>query len=221
MPMHLRFKLAGIALTLGGLTAATCHVFSFEASAGVSHLAKYACFAEPVHLVLFASVLLVLLGWSEQHALQFSDPGIMGPASFVCLFLGIICGDLLHCTLEFSVFPVLGSMVPYALPGIAEATYRSAAVSNLIWAGRALMFLGGVTTALSIRRSRFLPLWVAAPMMVSAMLLALGLFPQFSSAMVPASMPAFYVSTAVLGVSVLCARRASKVTSALAEAAAK
>jgi hypothetical protein len=221
MPIHVRFKLAGIALTLGGLTAATCHVFSFESSAEVSQLTKYASLAEPVHLVLFLSLLLVLLGWSEQHSLQPSDSGLMGSASFVCLFLGIICGDLLHCTLEFSVFPVLGSMVPYALPGIADATYRSAAVNNLIWAGQALMFFGGVTTALSIRRSRFLPLWTAAPMIVSAVPLGLGLFPQFSPAIVPASMPAFYVSIAVLGVSIFCARRASRGTLALAEAAAK
>lgn len=221
MPMHLRSKVAGIALTLGGLTAATCHVFSFESSEEVSHLAKYACFAEPTHLALFVSLLVVLLGWSEQHALQSSDSGSMGPASFICLFLGIICGDLLHCTLEFSVFPVLGSMVPYALPGIAEATYRSAAVSNLIWAGQTLMFSGCIATALSIQRRRFLPLWAAAPLIVSAVLLALGLFPQFSPALVPVSMPAFYVSLAVLGVSILCARRANKETSTLAEAASR
>jgi len=221
MPMHLRFKLAGTALTLGGLTAATCHVFGFEASAEVSHVANYARFAEPIHLVLFASVLLVLLGWCEQHLQQSSDPGSMGSASFVFLFLGIVCGDLVHCTLEFSVFPVLGSMVPYALPGIAEATYRSAAVSNLIWAGQAMMFLGIVTRALSIRRTRSLPMWATAPMMISAVLLALGLFPQFSPAIVPASMAAFYVSIAVLGASTFCARRASRKTSALAEAAAK
>jgi len=216
MPMHLRFKLAGVALTLGGLTAATCHVFAFEASEEVSHVAKYARFAEPIYLVLFSSVLLVLLGWSEQHSLQLSDSGRVGPVSFVCLFLGIICGDLLHCILELSVFPVLGSMVPYALPGIAEATYQSAAVSNLIWAGQVLMFLGCVTTALSIRRSRFLSLWAAAPLTVSSMLLGLGLVPRFSPAIVPASMPAFYVSIAVLGVSVLYARTTSKALAATA-----
>ena len=220
MPMHLRSKLAGIALTLGGLTAATCHIFSFESSVEMSHMANFACFAEPIHLVLFAGLLMVLLGWSEQYSLQSSESGMMAPAAFVCLFLGIICGDLLHCTLEFSVFPVLGSMVPYALAGIADATYRSAALGNLIWAGQALMFLGGIATALSTRRNRFLPLWAAAPLTGSAILLGVELFPQLAQATRPASLPAFYLSIAVLGASVFCARTTSRDVSPLAKAAA-
>jgi hypothetical protein len=184
-------------------------------------VAKYACFAEAIHLVLFASLLMVLLGWSEQYSLQSSDSGIMQPVAFVCLFLGIICGDLLHCILEFSVFPVLGSIVPYALPGIAEATYRSAAVGNLIWAGQCLMFLGAVARAMSICRGRFLPLWAAAPFMVSAALMSLGLFPQLSPAIRPASLPAFYASIAVLGVSLMRAQNTSTKKAPLAEAAAK
>jgi hypothetical protein len=221
MPMHLRSKLAGIALTLGGLMAGTCHMFGFESSAEVSHLAKYACLAEPIHLILFASLLMVLLGWSEQYSLQSSETGIFQSVAFVCMFLGIICGDLLHCILEFSVFPVLGSIVPYALPGIAEATYRSAALGNLIWAGQCLMFLGGLATAISICRGLLLPLWAAAPFTLSAMLLGLGLFPQLSRAIRPTSVPAFYISIAVWGVLVLRAQKASVGKESLAEAAAK
>ena len=220
MPMHLRFKLAGIALTLGGLIAGTCHIFSYESSAEVTPVANFACFSEPIHLVLFASLVVVLLGWSEHHSLQSPDSEIMQSVAFVCLFLGILCGDLLHCILEFSVFPVLGSMVPYALPGIAQATYRSAALENLIWGGQCLMFLGGLATAMSICRDRFLPLWAAASFTVSAALLGLGLFPQLSSAVGAASVPAFYISMAVLGVSVLCSQRASKGKESSAIAAA-
>jgi len=221
MPMHMRFKLAGIALTLGGLTAATCHLFSFESSAEMSHMANYACFAEPIHLVLFAGLLTVLLGWSEQSSLQPSESGIVAPAAFVCLFLGIICGDLLHCVLEFSIFPVLGSMVPYALPGIADATYRSAALGTLIWAGQALMFLGGLAAAASTCRTRSHPHWAAAPLAFSAVLLGVGLFPQLAPAIRAAALPALYVSMAVLGASVFCARRTSREVSPFAETAAK
>jgi hypothetical protein len=207
MPMHLRFKLAGIALTLGGLMAGICHLFSFESSADVSHLAQYARFVEPVYLLLFASLIVVLLGWIEQYSLQSSDSGVTGFAAFVCLFLGILCGDLLHCVLEFSVFPVLGSMVPYALPGIAEATYRSAALGNLIWAGRCLMLFGSVATAMSNYRSRPFPRWLAASFTLSVALLGLGLFPQLAPAMHPASLTAFYISIAALGISFLCTAR--------------
>jgi hypothetical protein len=216
MSIHLRFKLAGIALTLGGLTAATCHLFGFEASAEVSYLAKYASFAEPVHLLLCASLLMVLLACSELYSLS-SPSGKMCAATFVCLFLGIICGDLLQCTLEFSVFPVLGSMVPYALPGIADATYRSTALGKLIWAGQALMFLGAVASATSTRRGRLLPPWAAGPFAVSAVLLGLGLFPLLSAVIRPASLPAFYIAIAVMGVSVFRPRKARKEKSFRAE----
>jgi len=207
MRMHLRFKLAGIGLALGGLTAAACHTFGYEASAEVSHLAKYASFAGPVHLLLCASLLMVLLACSELHTLPSSDSGNMGAAAFVCLFLGIICGDLLQCTLEFSVFPVLGSMAPYALPGIADATYRSTALGTLIWTGQALMLLGAITSATSTWRGRVLPRWAAVPFAVSAILLGLGLFP-ITAVIHPASMPAFYVAIAMMGVSVLRASKA-------------
>jgi len=214
MTMHLRFRLAGIALTLGGLTAGICHLFSFESSSDVSQMAQYACFGEPIHLLLFASLIVASLGWFEQYSLQSSDSGVTGFTSFVCVFLGILCGDLLHCILEFSVFPVLGSMVPYALPGIADATYHSAALGNLIWAGHCLMFVGSAATAMSICRSRLLPIWTAAPFTLSATLLGLGLFPQFSAAIQSASLPTFYIAITILGVSVLRAPSAKTATAA-------
>ena len=207
MPMHLRFKLAGIALTVGGLLAGTCHLFSCESLSNVSQLALYARFAEPLHLLLFASLIVVLLGWFEQYSLLSAVSGVTGFAGFVSLFLGILCGDLLHCILEFSVFPVLGSMVPYALPGIAEATYHSAALGNIIWAGRCLMFLGGFAAATSICRNRLLPLWVAAAFALSAALSGLGLFPPLAEAIHPVLMPAFYASLALMGISILRSAR--------------
>jgi hypothetical protein len=206
MPMHLRFKLAGTALILGGITAGICHFFSFESSSDVSHLSQYARFAEPVHLLLFMSLIVVLLAWFEQYSLQSASTGILGFASFVCVILGIICGDLIHCILEFSVFPVLGSIVPYALPGIAGMTYHSAPVGSLILAGRCLMIIGCGAAAAAIYLKRLLPLWAAAPFALSAALFVLALRPQFAMVQ-PAAMPFFYFTMAVLGVSIVSAGR--------------
>ena len=86
--------------------------------------------------------MLVLLGWFGHYALQYSGSGTIGLAAFVCLFLGIMWGDLLQCILEFSVFPVLDAIAPYALPGLADATYRSMPVSVLLAAGHFLLFSG-------------------------------------------------------------------------------
>jgi len=208
MPMLLRSKLAGVALTLGGLIAATCHVFSFESSAEVSQAALYANYAQPVHLVLFAGLVLVLLGWSVQHAMEGSEAGVLGMAAFMCLFVGITCGDLIHSILEFSAFPVIGSMAPYALPEIAEATYHSSAVGNLIGAGHCLMCIGSVATAILIGRGRRRAEWAAVPLALSALLFGAAMVPQFATAISPALMPVFYGAISLFGVSALCTRRA-------------
>ena len=135
MSMRSRFALAGITLLVGGLTAGMCHLFSSDSPRDVAHLAQYAPLSAPVHLLLFAGGMLVLLGWFGHYALQYSSSGTVGFTAFVGLFLGIMCGDLLHCILEFSVFPVLNSEAPYALPGLADRTYQATPIAVLVLLG--------------------------------------------------------------------------------------
>jgi predicted permease len=203
MSMCLRVRLAGMALILGGLTAGVCHLFNFDSPTEMNQIAEYPRFAEPVHLVLFMAGMLALLGWFGRYALEDSGSRITGGVAFVCLFPGILCGDLLHCILEFSVFPVLGSTVPYALPGIAEATYRSVAMAGLLMAGHYLMFVGAAATAVSTYRSHIVPPWVAASFALSAVLLGLRLFPTLAAAIGQASSMALYLSMAALGLALL------------------
>jgi hypothetical protein len=209
MPMHLRLRLSGIVLVVGGLTAGICHLFNFESPTNVSQLPQYVRFGAPVHLLLFAAGIMVLLAIFELYSMQRVASGVVGCVALTCVFLGILCGDLLHCVLEFSVFPVLSSMVPYAVPGIAEATYHSAVLADLISAGGYLMFGGIATTAISMYLNRTVRLWPAIPLTVAAALLGLDLFPQLTSAIHPASVSAFYLSLAVLGVSVLSSSSAN------------
>ena len=61
MSMRLRFRLAGLSLALGGLTAGFCHLFNFDPPMDLNQLAQYTRFSEPVHLLLFAKGILVLL----------------------------------------------------------------------------------------------------------------------------------------------------------------
>ena len=207
MSMHLRFRLAGLSLALGGLTAGFCHLFNFDPPMDLNQLAQYTRFSEPVHLLLFAGGILVLLGWFGQYALQCSTSGVLGFGAFLTLFVGILFGDLLHCILEFSVFPVLAAVVPYALPGLAETTYRSTPLAVLLTAGHFLTFIGVPATALSLYRSHILPAWSAVPFVVTAAILSLGLVPRLASTLSPASSMALYTSMALLGVAVIWAAR--------------
>jgi hypothetical protein len=203
MSMRLWFWLAGVALLVGGLTAGVCHMFNLDSPTDVTHLARYAPLSAPVHLALFAGGMLVLLGWFGHYALQYSGSGTIGLAAFVCLFLGIMWGDLLQCILEFSVFPVLDAIAPYALPGLADATYRSMPVSVLMGAGHFLLFAGVPAAAAAVYRSRMVARWPAIPFALTAALQVWALLPQAGESAGAASMTAVYFSLAMLGLAVL------------------
>jgi len=203
MSTRLGFWLAGTALLVGGLMAGVCHMFNFDSSTDITHFACYAPLSGPVHLALFASGMLVLLGWFGHYALQYSGSGMIGLAAFVCLFLGIMCGDLLHCILEFSVFPVLDAIAPYALPGLADATYRSMPVSVLVAAGQFLLFAGVPAAALAVYRSRIVPAWPAILLVLTAVLQGVALVPRWRESVRASSFTSLYFSMAMLGTAVL------------------
>jgi len=201
MSMRSRFALAGITLLVGGLTAGMCHLFSSDSPRDVAHLAQYAPLSAPVHLLLFAGGMLVLLGWFGHYALQYSSSGTVGFTAFVGLFLGIMCGDLLHCILEFSVFPVLNSEAPYALPGLADRTYQATPIAVLVLLGRFSLCAGAAAAAISLYRRR--RLGAAFPFAVTALLQAATVFPRLAEPFSTASIVALYFSMAALGIAVL------------------
>ena len=203
MSMRVWFWLAGVALVVGGLMAGVCHLFDFHSPTDVAHLARYAPLSAPVHVALFAGGMLVLLGWFGHFALQYSTSGTIGFAAFVCLFLGIMWGDLLECILEFSVFPVLDTIAPYALPGLADATYQSMPLSVLLAAGHFLLVVGAPAAALALYRSRIVPGWPAIPFALTAALQGLALFPRSGQWVRTSSSTSLYLSLAMLGVAVL------------------
>ena len=203
MSIRLWFWLAGVALLVGGLIGGVCHLFNLDSPTDVTRLARYAPLSAPVHLALFAGGMLVLLGWFGYYALQYSGSGTTGLAAFVCLFLGIMWGDLLECILEFSVFPVLDAIAPYALPGLAAATYRSMPVSVLLAAGHFLLLAGVPAAALAVYRSRIVPRWPAIPFALTAALQVLALVPRWGESMRASSLTSFYLSLAILGLAVL------------------
>lgn len=203
MSMRSRFWLPGMALLVGGFIAGICHRFNVDSPRDLPHVAYYPPLGALIHLVLFAAGLLVLLGWFGQYAIQRPRAGMLGLVAFVCLFLGILWADLMHSILEFSVFPVLDEVAPYALPGLAEATYRSLPVSLLLIAGRLLLFAGVPAAALAVSRSVNSPRWPAIPLALSALLQAWAMFPRREESVHNLALTALYFSMAALGASVL------------------
>jgi hypothetical protein len=203
MTMCFHCRLAGIALILGGLIASISHLFPIEPTSDPALLEQYAHLSEPLHLMLFAGGILVLLGWFGQYAVQSAASGVTGLITFLSIFLGILFGDLLHCILEFSIFPVLSSSVPYALPALAESCYRITPFALMLRSGHFLIIAGVAAAIFSLLRDRILPVWTVVPFAITAVLLCVALLPRFSALVGPLSLAALYVSMAVLGVAIV------------------
>ena len=214
MSMRMRSWPAGLALLVGGLMAGICHLFNSDSPTDLAHLAQYPPLGALVHLVLFIGGLLVLLGWFGHYALQHSSVGTIGLAAFVCLFLGILWADLMHSILEFSVFPVLDQVAPYALPGLADATYRSMPVSLLLTAGRILLLAGVPAAAMAVYRSANVRRWPAIPFALTAALQVLAILPRSGESIHNLALTALYFSMAFLGMALLLASRSAGISTA-------
>jgi hypothetical protein len=203
MSMRIHCWLAGLALMLGGLMATLSHLVTTGAPADPALLEQYARSSQPLHLLLFAGGILVLLGWIGQYALQSSVSGVTGLITFLSIFLGILLGDLLHCALEFSILPILASSVPYALPPLVDTCYRLTPFAVLLRIGGFLIIAGVPATVFSLLRSHILPSWSAAPFAATAALLGIALVPRLALSFGPLSLAALYISMAVLGIAVM------------------
>jgi hypothetical protein len=197
------YRLAGVALIAGGLLAAAAHVLHIEAPSDPAQLAHYAHLSQPIHLLLFAGGILVLLGWFGQFGLQSVRCGMAGLFAFLSLFLGILFADLLHCVLEFSIFPLLIASVPYATPAFAEHVYGSTPFAFLQNGGQILVVVGVPLSAFSIYRSRVLPRWAALPMAMTAVAVIMAFLPGTSRIVGPHYVIGLYLSLATLGVAIL------------------
>lgn len=200
MSMRIQCWLAGLALMLGGLMATFSHLVTIDTPANPALLEQYSRSSEPLHLLLFAGGILVLLGWFGHYAMQSSASGVTGLVTFLSIFLGILFGDLLHCVLEFSIFPVLTSSVPYALPSLADTCYRLTPFAVFLRIGSLLILAGVPATVFSLLRGRILPRWSALPFAATAALLGIALVPRLALSFGPMSLAALYSSMAVLGI---------------------
>ena len=200
---RLRFWLPGMALAVGGVVSGTCHLFNLDSPTDLAHVAQYPPLGASLHLALFAGGLLALVGWVGWFAIRQAGASSIGLAALICVFIGTLCGDLLLSVLEFSVFPVVDQMAPYALPGLADATYRSMPVSVLLDAGRILLLAGTAAFASATYRESCAPRWPAIPFALSTLLEAVAMLPVSSESLHSFALAAIYFSMAALGLSQL------------------
>jgi hypothetical protein len=174
-------------------------LFNLESPTDLAHVAQYPPLGASLHLALFAGGLFALAGWVGRFAVRQARADSIGLAALICVFIGTLCGDLLHSVLEFSVFPIVDQMAPYALPGLADATYRSTPVSVLLGAGRILLLAGTAAFAWTTYRERYVPRWPAIPFALTTLLEAVAMLPGSSESIRSFALAAMYFSMAALG----------------------
>ena len=197
------YLLSGLLLLMGGATASYAHFVHPPAPNDPAMLYRYASVSQPAHLLLFGGTVLVLLGLPGLYMQQGRSGDVLGFVGFFFLYLGILFADLLHCILEFSIFPVLMRSIPYATISIVETTYGSTPLAILQAIGRWLVWVGTPISAIAVVRSRVLPTWAGLPLFFATILMVASLLQFPARAISPQLLTSVYLSLAVLGLAML------------------
>jgi hypothetical protein len=199
MSAHALYRLSGILLITGGLAAAIAHELHPAAPSDPAALMHYAHSSQPAHLLLFAGALLTIFGLPGHFLKQASSAGWFGLIAVAFLAAGILLADVLHCVLEFSVFPVLIETVPYTTIKIVETTYSETPLALLQRIGQILVFVGTPLTALASLRARARS-WAALPLLFASLVQLSVLVPALSHRTGQRFPIVLYLALAALGI---------------------
>jgi hypothetical protein len=167
-------------------------------------LAEYVRASQPVHVLLFFAVLLVLLGLPSVYARQSRKVGLLGAVGFVFLFFGVSLLDLVHSILEFTLLPTLVAQLPEQIMSIFTAADEDPIFSSLMMISEPMLLLGVVGLAISTIRARVLFAWPAWLLLLDAITIVITtFFIDIPSPGVEYTAILFYLGLAGLGLALL------------------
>src|SRR5262245_36286295 len=125
--------LSGVSLIAGGTAGIVAHILHLQYHpAHPAELLPYIAKSEPVHVLLFAAVLLVMFGLPGLVAPQGEkSTTLVGLAGVVLVFFGLMFGEGMHCVLEFGIYPAMAHSVPNEIIGIIDKMYAGSPYSYL------------------------------------------------------------------------------------------
>jgi len=154
--------LSGVSLIAGGTTGIVAHILHLQYHpTHPAEVLPYIAKSEPVHLLLFAAVLLLMFGLTGLVARQGEKSGLVGLVGVVLVFFGLMFAEGMHCVLEFGIYPAMAHSVPNEIIGIIDKMYAGSPYSYLETAGSLILLLGAFTLGISILRAGVLPSWTA------------------------------------------------------------
>jgi hypothetical protein len=153
------FRLSGAALIVGGALGAVGQLIHPADPEGPAMLASYAQASQPIHLLLFFAVLLVLLGLPGVYARQSDQTGLLGLVGFLLLFFGVPLVDLIHSVVDFAILPALVEQAPDQAMPVITAAFEEPSWAILQMLGFPLLGLGVVVFGIVTIRARVFPRW--------------------------------------------------------------
>lgn len=155
----LLFRLSAVALVVGGLIGAAGQVFHPADPAGPDQLPQYAQASQPLHLLLYFAVMLILLGLPGVYARQSDKAGLLGLVGFLLLFFGLPFTDLLHSVVDFTILPALVAQAPDLAMPVLTAAFEEPSWAVLQMLGFPLLGLGVIVFGIATIRARVFPRW--------------------------------------------------------------
>ena len=159
MSGHVLFRFSGGALILGGISGVLAHILHLQYHpSNPAEVLPYVSKSEPVHVLLFAAVLLVLLGLPALLVRQHEKTGILGLTGFVLLYFGLVCGEWLHCILEIGVYPAMAHVMPNDMVTVVNWMYEGRSpYAVLEFVGGWFLLVGVLITGISMLKSGIFP----------------------------------------------------------------
>ncbi|MBI1878113.1 MAG: hypothetical protein HYR94_07790 [Chloroflexi bacterium] len=155
------YRLGGVAVLVGGVLGALSEALHPADPEGPATLAEYARVAQPVHLLMFVGVILLLLGLPAVYVRQSHKAGILGLVGFVLLFFGLSLVALPHSVIDFDLLPTLVAQVPDQVMPIMMAEAEDPFVAFMGMIAFPTLLVGTVLLAISTIRARVFPSWPA------------------------------------------------------------
>jgi len=153
------FRLSGAALVLGGALGAAGQLLHPADPEGPAMLAAYAQASQPIHLMLFFAVMLVLLGLPGVYARQSEQTGLLGLVGFLLLFFGVPLVDLIHSVVDFAILPAVVEQAPDQAMSVVLAAFEDPSWAILQMLGFPLLGLGVIVFGIATIRARVFPRW--------------------------------------------------------------
>jgi hypothetical protein len=221
MSGHTILRLSGGFLVLGGVSGVTAHILHLPYHpTKPAEVLPYVTKSEPVHVLLFAAVLLVLLGLPGLLVRQSEKIGAGGLIGFVLVYFGLMLAEGIHCVLEMGIYPAMARQIPNDIIAVVDRMYGGSPYSYLENVGGGLLLLGILLLGISMLIASTLPRWNAV-LLLATDLGAILAYTPWTHWMVGVRWPAvLYLAFAAIGFSLIRQVSAEQASSTAAAAAA-